>query len=427
MTTNKLSATTIYYIRSAVWAFNSGLIFTSIWTLYYSVMHLSLTDVALIFVVITVSSLVLEVPTGIVADIYSRRLSVILGGIFIGLAYVLMGALPVFAIALIAGFIEAIGDTLISGALQAWITDEVGADNVGDVLLRGGQISTPAHWIGVAASIALAALTNYQAPIVLGGLMWFALTAFLIVFMPEMNFKSAAQHNAGASLLSHARQAAHTFADGFKLIRGSRVLTLLFIASFLRSAFADGFYKFSRAHVLMGFALPVIALPLLGPLKDNVWFGLLEALQGLFFLIGAEITRRTIKLGKTESAARALLAFHVAMIVAVVVFALSGSIVPALIAWVLIAGLQDLSNPIADSWLNRHIPSDVRATVLSMNSQTAMLGELGSSTALSVVGDRFGTRSALLLLNVLLLPLLLIFGRYGRDDATDHSSTSRST
>jgi len=76
----KLPAETIYYLRHAVWGFASGLIFTSIWVLYYTVMELSLVQVSLLFVVLTVSSLVFEVPTGILADLYSRRLSVILGG-----------------------------------------------------------------------------------------------------------------------------------------------------------------------------------------------------------------------------------------------------------------------------------------------------------------------------------------------------------
>jgi hypothetical protein len=75
----KLPAKTTYYVRCVVWEFNSGLIFTSIWVLYYSVMKLNLFEISLISIVITVSNLVLEVPTGILADVYSRRLSVILG------------------------------------------------------------------------------------------------------------------------------------------------------------------------------------------------------------------------------------------------------------------------------------------------------------------------------------------------------------
>jgi DHA3 family tetracycline resistance protein-like MFS transporter len=56
------------------------LISTSIWVLYYTVMELSLVQVSLLFVVLTVISLVFEIPTGILADVYLRRLTVILGG-----------------------------------------------------------------------------------------------------------------------------------------------------------------------------------------------------------------------------------------------------------------------------------------------------------------------------------------------------------
>jgi DHA3 family tetracycline resistance protein-like MFS transporter len=62
-----------------------------------------------------------------------------------GCAYVLIGSYPIFAIVLLAGFIEALGDMLISGALQAWITDEVGEDKVGSVFLRDRQVTTPGH------------------------------------------------------------------------------------------------------------------------------------------------------------------------------------------------------------------------------------------------------------------------------------------
>ena len=72
---NKLPAETIYYLRHVVSGFASGLIFTSIWVLYYAVMKLSLFEVSLIFIVSTVSNLILEVPTGILADECSRILS----------------------------------------------------------------------------------------------------------------------------------------------------------------------------------------------------------------------------------------------------------------------------------------------------------------------------------------------------------------
>ena len=411
----KLPADLVYYIRTAVWEFNSGLIFTSIWVLFYTVMGLSLVEVSILYIVITISNFVLEIPTGILADVYSRRLSVIVGGVFIGLTYVLMGVFPTFAVALLGGFIEAIGDTCVSGALQAWITDEVGENQVGKVFLRGRQVATPAHWADVLLSIALAALLNYQVPIILGGALWFVLTVFLVLFMPETNFQRTVAPKPGGNMFLDPLKASFAiFADGLRLVRGSRILQALFIAQLLGAAFFDGFYKFSRAHILQSFALPTLTLPLLGALKDNVWFGILEVLQGLFCLVGAGIVRRRVQLDRSGAPAMVLLVIYSAMLISLCALVFTGSFGLTLVLWVLVGGLQDIGRPVTEAWLNLNIPSKVRATVISMSSQTGMVGTLGSSTGLGALGDRFGVRSALGLLNVLLLPLVWIYGRQAR-------------
>ena len=406
----KLPAESIYYIRAATGELNSGLIFTSIWVLYYTVMELSLIEVSVLYIVLTVSNFILEIPTGIVADLYSRRLSVIIGGIFVGLAFMTVGIFPFFAIALLAGFIEAIGDTCISGALQAWITDEVGENNVGNVFLRGRQVATPAGWVGVILSIGLAAWMNYQAPIILGGGLWLLLTIFLILYMPETNFKKNTEINR-QSWRDQMKASWATFAEGIRLVRGSTTLQALFWAFLLGSAFADGFYKFSRAHVLQSFTLPIITLPLLGALKDNLWFGVLEMLQGLFCLAGAEIIRRKIKLSDRGAAARTLLSLSAMTTVAVVIFTLTQHFGLAMATWVIVGGLQNLSTPITEAWMNQNIPSKIRATLISMSSQAGMVGTLGINTGLGAFGDRFGVRRALGLSSIILLPMMLIYAR----------------
>jgi DHA3 family tetracycline resistance protein-like MFS transporter len=407
----KLSSERIYYLRCAVWGFNSGLIFTSIWVLYYSVMKLSLFEISLLSIVLTLSNLILEVPTGILADIYSRRLSVIVGGVFIGLAYVLMGAYPIFLIALLGAFIEAVGDTCVSGALQAWITDEVGADRVGSVFLRGRQVGIPAHWVGVLFSIALAARWNIQVPIVLGGAMWFVLTIFLIRFMPETNFQrpDASSPQERAPFWSQWGVTLKTFTDGMRLVGGSQILLLLFLAQLFGSIFFDSFYKFSRANILQGFTLPILALPILGVLKENAWFGMLEMLQGLFCLLGMEGVRRWANLNRAGMAARLLLGFTVLMLVGLGVFAWTGNFAMAILAWLVVSSLQEIGGPVSETWLNQHIPSNIRATVLSINSQVGMFGQMGGSTALGLFGDRFGVRRALGLSGAFLVPLLIIY------------------
>ena len=260
-------------------------------------MQLSLTQLSLMSIVMTLTVALAEIPTGIVADVYSRRFSIIIGGIFIGVCYTLIGLFPLFWVTLLAAFIEAIGDSFVSGALQAWITDEVGVERVGPVLVRSGQISTVAHWLGIVFGIVSAALYGLQIPVLMGGIGWFMLSAFLIVAMPERPKISIVPNT--LSLRRHLQDAVKTFSSGTQLVRTSPVLMMLFTMQVLLLLFFDSFYRLSRAHFLRSFTLPAITLPWLGVLKENVWFGGFEALQGVFGLIGAEGVRRRVNFNQT--------------------------------------------------------------------------------------------------------------------------------
>ena len=77
-----------------------------------------------------------EVPTGVVADTFSRKRSILLGLILTGAGLALIGVFPRFETIVLAQLIWGIGFTFISGAQEAWIADEVGVENVGPVYLR---------------------------------------------------------------------------------------------------------------------------------------------------------------------------------------------------------------------------------------------------------------------------------------------------
>lgn len=398
----------IYYVREAVGAFNSGLIFTSIWTFYYDVMHLNLVQISLIFVVITITAFVLEIPTGVIADVYSRRLSVIIGGSLIGVCYFVSGIFPIYAIFLVCAFIEAVGDTCVSGALQAWITDEIGPEHVGGVFLRGAQLSAPMHWLGVALSIGLAAVFNYQVPIALGGAFWLILTLFLIAKMPETGFVPQ-RRDQSLSIRSHIEAAFQTTANGLWIISTSPILMRLFIARFFITSVSDIFYRFSRLHLLAGFVLPVISLPLLGVLKENVWFGMLEVFQSVFVFLGLTWLRRSANIEHIPTIVRILIFFQGAILVGIVLFAFTSNIVLALCGWLVVAVLNHLAEPLIATWLNQYIKPEARATVLSMESQVGVIGMLVLPTGMSVAGDRYGVRPVLALSSLFVFPVLFLY------------------
>jgi MFS transporter, DHA3 family, tetracycline resistance protein len=82
----------------------------------YRIQTVGLNPLQLVLVgtVLELAVLIFEVPTGVLADTYSRRLSVIIGFFLIGAGFMLEGSVPVFLAVLVAQVIWGAGYTLIN-------------------------------------------------------------------------------------------------------------------------------------------------------------------------------------------------------------------------------------------------------------------------------------------------------------------------
>jgi MFS transporter, DHA3 family, tetracycline resistance protein len=80
-----------------------------------------------------------EIPTGIVADTYGRRLSIIAGVTGLGLGFVATGLANGVWLVLGAAAFMGFTWTFKSGADEAWVTDEVGVENAGRSFQAGAQ------------------------------------------------------------------------------------------------------------------------------------------------------------------------------------------------------------------------------------------------------------------------------------------------
>src|SRR5712691_5335121 len=99
---------------------------------------------------------VCEVPTGIVADVYSRRLSTIVGYLVMGAAIVFCGLVAQPWAVMASWALWGFGYTFTSGAKDAWLADEIGVENVRPVYLRSAQIGRAVALVAIGCSVALA-------------------------------------------------------------------------------------------------------------------------------------------------------------------------------------------------------------------------------------------------------------------------------
>jgi DHA3 family tetracycline resistance protein-like MFS transporter len=149
---NNLRAYPIYLGIRGSFAFYFTLWATVAAVYRIEVVHLDLLRLVLLGTALEVAVFLFEVPTGVFADTYGRRRSVITGCILMGCGFALEGAIPEFIAVLAAQAVWGVGCTFISGALEAWIADEAPDRDLGRVYLRGEQADYIGSFIGIPRS-----------------------------------------------------------------------------------------------------------------------------------------------------------------------------------------------------------------------------------------------------------------------------------
>ena len=348
-----------------------------------------------------VAYFVFEIPTGVVADTYGRRLSTILGVLGLGLGFVATGFAGGVVLVLGAAAFMGFTWTFKSGAEDAWITDEVGPEHVGRSFQVGAQAARIGGLLGIGAAVALA-LVDLRLPIVAGGIVLVVLAGALALVMPETNFRSARREDlsAVASMVGTARQ-------GGGLIRRQPILLLIVGISFCLGVSDEGFDRLWEAQFLLEVGVPGFA-----GLDQVVWFGVLAAGATLLSLLVAQpLVRRFAAMGPARMA-RSLLVFDALRIAGLLAFALAGSFAFALAAFWGARLARSLAAPVHSTWLNANVKdSSVRATVLSMTNVFESAGEWGGGPALGGIGNVFGVRAAIAGSAAALVPALALYGR----------------
>jgi DHA3 family tetracycline resistance protein-like MFS transporter len=363
----------------------------------YQVTRVGLNPLQLVLVGTTleVTCFIFEVPTGIVADLYSRRLSVIIGTVLVGLGFILEGAVPRFEAILLAQVIWGIGATFTSGATEAWIADEVGEDRASATFLRGAQAGQVGSLVGIAAGAGLGSL-QINLPIILGGALFVGLGVALVVMMPEANFRPtrAGQRNTFGHM-------ADTLRGSLRLLRLRPVLLTIFGLSLVYGLHSEGFDRLWTAHVVLDFALPQA-----GRVPPVVWIGLIQAGAVVLGVAATELAKRRLARAGPLAPVRMLQLATGLLACGLIAFGLASDFVVALALLWLVMPARDVIDPVYMGWLNRKLDSDVRATAISMTSQMNALGQIGGGPVMGWIGTALSLRAAMVGVGVLLLPAL---------------------
>jgi MFS transporter, DHA3 family, tetracycline resistance protein len=395
----RADATRLYYVLQI-------LLYMPTWVVMavYLVSELDLSPLELVLMGTAMEAAVFlfEVPTGVVADTYSRRLSLIIGYIGMGLAWMAVGVVSAPGAIIALWAVWGLAYTFTSGAEQAWISDEVGADKVSRVFLKGSRIQYIGAVTGLLLQVAIG-LYSLRAGVIAGGAVTVLAGIICIVFMPETGFHRRPRAERG-SAVAELRTTARA---GFRYAWAAPVILLLVGVDFFMGMSSEAFDRLKEAHFLRDVGLPAV-----GELDPVVWFG-------IFWLIGMVLgfvaTGRLIKRfeqGGRKVVTSWLFGLTVAQMVAMLLFALAG------LTWLAIVGMlgvfltRNLAGPLYTIWLNEQITdSSVRATVLSISGQADAIGQTAGGPVLGAIGNVWGIRAALTAGALVIAPALWLYGR----------------
>ena len=379
---------------------------------YVLAVHMNPLQLVLAGTMLEVSYFLFQIPTGLLADHYSRRFAVVLGWSIVGVCFMGEGLLPSVTAILAFQAVLGLGEAFIEGAQTAWVAEEVGDAEFGPLTVRGGQISQFGGMAGTLAGALLAGI-RLNLPVVLGGVLMLGCGLLLAIIMPELHFTPRRRGEDE----SHLRAMGSSLRHSLRLVRGRPVLVAILLTMVFSGAASEGFDRLWQAHLLRD-----IHLPHLGTLQPVTWFGIISIASGIVGIVVSQwLHRRLDRITRDHvSTARFLMVTNIAFILSTVLFALAGSFALAFAALLGRAATGTLREAVQRIWFNQNVPdSSLRATVLSVGAGADALGQFSGGPALGIIGTVFSLRAAITSAACVLSPILLLYAWVTRQSVED--------
>ena len=395
---NKLSAYKTYLLFSAIAAMCFSLVATVMVVYHIEIVHLNPLQLILVGTTLEVACFIFEIPTGIVADVYSRKLSIVIGVVLTGVGFILEGSISSFVFVLVAQIVWGLGSTFISGSLEAWIAEEEKDKDLDKIYIKGAQAGQIGSVIGIVLSTVIANF-SVRLPIIVSGVLFIILALFLWLYMPENNFKPSAPGD-----LNTFKKMVYTFKSGLKIVKSKSIIMILLAVTLFYGLSSEGYDRLSNAHFLQD-----TTLPKLGNLSSVTWFGIFGILGMILSFIVMHFMAKNLKNEDNRKNGKLLLCINILYISSMLIFALTRNFSLMLIAYLATNTFRIINEPIFSAWLNGHIDDNSRATVLSINGQMNSLGQILGGPIIGIIATNISVSIGIVCTSLLVAPVLVLY------------------
>lgn len=361
---------------------------------------LSIPEISAIVFVLMIAVFIFEIPTGVIADVFGRKLSYVFSRFFLALSLIVYVTADSFSLFLIAMILQAISLTLSSGAFQAWLVDSLKHNfcftPLSSILVRTKQIEFGAGIAGVLIGSFLAD-KNIAFPWIASIFVTFATGIIAIVFMKEEYFSEQKKE---FSFVTKIKSTKKTVRIGIECAKSSKAvkfvllvgLLQLFVTQPVSVQYQIFFEQFLFNKTALGF----------------LWIAITIAMT-----IGTTLAPRLLsKLKNNHKKALALSQIGIGIgILFSGIFVFPFSLL-AFLFWNLMTGMFD---PISDEYLNKNIPSKSRATILSFESMACSVGSGIGLIVGGFIAEYYSIPVAWKILGILLIVSTLLIMKNGNN------------
>ena len=382
--------------------------------LFFREMGLSFLEIGALYSIREISTNVLEIPTGIVADAYGRRRSMLASFASYLISFALFYLFPSFGIYALAMLLFAFGEAFRSGTHKALILEYLHIKGIEALKVEYYGHTRAASQFGSAiAALVAAALvfhTGSYRIVFLASMIPYILELFLMISYPK-ELDGVLVKRAGGGMRQIAGQLRSTTLNSLHMLRKGVLLRGL-----VNSASFDALFRSTKDYLQPVLQAQALALPILLSISGNKRVAIVVGV--LYFLIYLGTSFAASHAGMINKRVRSLTrAANMIYVAGVILLAAGGIGVLTSVYLLSIIGflglylLQNARRPLLVGYLSDLIPRQAMATGLSVDSQLRSLFTAGLAPLIGFIADHLGIGQSLLvvsLLAALLLPATAI-------------------
>lgn len=368
--------------------------------LFFLSSGLSYLQIGILYSIKSIATNILEIPTGVVADLYGRKKSMLFSMISYIISFLIFYFSRSFYLYILAMIFFSFGEAFRTGTHKAMIFQYLKINGMENLKVQYYGATRAASQLGSALNSLIAASIvfvsgNYR-------------TVFFIAILPYiLNLINLATYPNELDKAEVKKTKKQTLKDFIDAVASWRVLKILLNTSSYSAIFKS--LKDYLQPILESFAL---SIPIFVWLDDKKRSSIVIGIVYFFlYLLTSYASKNSWKIGKKSSSFALNLTLFVgalSVIFAGVSYIFNFYIVSILIFIVLYI-LENLRRPIAVSYVGDNVESDALASVLSVESQATTLLTAVFSIVLGFFADKLGVGQAVSILGIILLLMSLFF------------------